>query len=61
MRLAYRLLFLPAEPHVYGDSKKIRISVFHTAISTLCWLHLDANTFVSLPTNSYEDLFDNVP
>ena len=38
-----------------------RLSVLHSAVSTLYWLHLDANTFVSLPTNVYEDLFENVP
>ena len=37
-----------------------RLSVLHAAVNTLCWLHLNANTFVSLPTNAYDDLVDNV-
>ena len=38
-----------------------RLSVLYTAVNTLCWLRLDANTFVCLPTNAYEDLVDTVP
>ena len=37
-----------------------RLSILHAAINTLCWLHLDADTFVSLPMNTYEDLVNNV-
>ena len=37
-----------------------RLSVLYAAVNTLCRLHIDANTFVSLPTNAYEDLVDNV-
>ena len=37
-----------------------RFSVLHIAVDSLCWLHLDANTFVSLPTNAHEDLVDIV-
>jgi hypothetical protein len=33
-----------------------RLSVLHTTVNILCWIHLDANTFVSLSTNAYEDL-----
>ena len=36
-----------------------RLPVLHAAVNTLCWLHLDANSLVSLPTNAYEDLVDN--
>ena len=33
-----------------------RFSVLHVVVHTLCWLYLGASPFVSLPTNTYEDL-----